>query len=242
MDADGSNRRRVYEGHVGTSKVILGGRSADAPEGYVGMAPVSPDGNKIAFARNDGLWVMDVNGSGVQQIVISEGIFYIAWAPDSKQIVYQNGGAGTYIVKIPDDIPQHVGMLGETAWSPDGGWLVCQSPQGLAKRAVSGGPLFVLDTSAGWGANPAWSPDGTRIASSKNGDIFVVNADGSGQTRLTDHPAGDWEPRWSPDGGKIVFTTDRDGNKEIYVMNPDSSNQMNLTNSAENEEHPSWAP
>ena len=242
MDADGSNRRRVYEGHVGTSKVILGGRSADAPEGYVGMAPVSPDGNKIAFARNDGLWVMDVNGSGVQQIVISEGIFYIAWAPDSKQIVYQNGGAGTYIVKIPDDIPQHVGMLGETAWSPDGGWLVCQSPQGLAKRAVSGGPLFVLDPSAGWGANPAWSPDGTRIAYSKNGDIFVVNADGSGQTRLTDHPAGDWEPRWSPDGGKIVFTTDRDGNKEIYVMNPDSSNQMNLTNSAENEEHPSWAP
>jgi Tol biopolymer transport system component len=242
MDADGSNRRRVYEGHVGTPKVIIGGHSADAPEGYVGMAPLSPDGNRIAFARNDGLWVMDVNGSGMQQIVISEGIFYIAWAPDSKQIVYQDG-AGTYIVKIPDGIfPQHVGMLGETDWSPDGGWFAYHSLQGLVKRAVSGGPVFVLDPSAGWGVNPAWSPDGTRIAYTKNGDIFIINADGSGQTRLTDHPAGDWEPRWSPDGGKIVFTTDRDGNKEIYVMNPDGSNQMNLTNSAENEEHPSWAP
>jgi TolB protein len=100
----------------------------------------------------------------------------------------------------------------------------------------------VLDPSAGWGACPVWSPDGTRIAYTKNGDIFVINADGSGQTKLTDHPAGDWDPRWSPDGSKIVFTTDRDGNREIYVMNPDGSNQTNLTNSAENEEHPSWAP
>jgi TolB protein len=242
MDANGSNRRRVYEGHVGTPDVIIGGRSFDAPEGYVGMAPLSPDGNKIAFARSDGLWVMDVNGSGMQQIVISECIFYIAWAPDSKQIVYNSGGGGTYIVRIPGGIPQHVGGMSEAAWSPDGGWFAYQSLQGLVKRTVSGGPVFVLDPSAGWGACPAWSPDGTRIAYTKNGDIFVINADGSGQARLTDHPAGDWEPRWSSDGNKIVFTTDRDGNREIYMMDPDGSNQMNLTNSAENEEHPSWAP
>ena len=38
-----------------------------------------------------------------------------------------------------------------------------------------------------------------------NFDIYVMNADGSGQTRLTDDPADDFNPSWSPDGGKIAF-------------------------------------
>jgi Tol biopolymer transport system component len=236
MDADGSNRRRVYEGDLECWDQIAGKRVT----GLLGRAVLSSDGNKIAFARNDGLWVMDVNGSGMQQIVTRESWYAeVAWAPDSSQILYRD----SYLIKIPGGIPEHIGGgMDEADWSPDGGWFAYQGPQGLAKRAVSGGSEFVLDPSVGWGACPAWSPDGTRIAYTKDGDIFVINADGSGQTKLTDHPAGDWEPRWSPDGDKIVFTTERDGNKEIYVMNPDGSNQMNLTNSAENEEHPSWAP
>ena len=188
-------------------------------------------------------WVMDANGSDLQQIVTGECTFHVTWAPDSKQIFYKAGVGGAYIVKIPGGIPEHIGGgLNEVDWSPDGSWLAYPSGQGLVKRPVWGGSEFVLDPSVGQGVGPAWSPDSTRIAYAKNGDIVVINADGSGQTRLTDHPAGDWEPRWSPDGSKIVFTSERDGNREIYVMNSDGSNPMNLTNSAENEEHPSWAP
>jgi TolB protein len=237
MDADGSNRRRVYEGDLDISNQELGGK----PVGDVGRAVLSPDGNKITFIRRDGLWVIDANGSGVQRIVTSEIIYYTTWASDSE-IYYRDGGGAFYIVKIPGGIPQHTEGFVEADWSPDGGWLAYKSDRGLATQPAWGGSEFVLDPSTGHGVSPAWSPDGTKIAYTKNGDVFVINADGSGQTRLTDHPAGDWEPRWSPDGNKIVFTTDRDGSREIYVMNSDGSNQVNLTNSAENEEHPSWAP
>ena len=49
----------------------------------------------------------------------------------------------------------------------------------------------------------SWSPDGTRIAFGSNrdgnGEIYVMNADGSGQTRLTNNPAEDAVPAWSPE-------------------------------------------
>jgi len=226
MDADGSNRRRVYEGSVCQSAL-------------------SPDGNKIGFTRQDGLWVMDVNGSGTQQIVSSDRICSLGWAPDSRQIVYSEGsgprGEG-YTVEIPHGIPQPLGgWIYDPDWS-SGGWLVYYTFQGLVKRQVSGGSISVLDSNVDWlEGQPAWSPDGTRIAYSEGADILVINADGSGQTKLTNHPGNDWDPCWSPDGSKIAFITNRDGNDEIYVMNPDGSNQMNLTNSAESERQPTWA-
>jgi Tol biopolymer transport system component len=95
---------------------------------------------------------------------------------------------------------------------------------------------------------PAWSPDGTKIAFSSNRDgnweIYVMNADGSGATRLTiNRSADDGSPTWSPDGTKIAFHSDRTGNYEIYVMNADGSSQTNLSNEAQSEDvSPSWAP
>ena len=72
---------------------------------------------------------------------------------------------------------------------------------------------------------PAWSPDGRRIAFTSerdgNPEIYVMNADGSGVTRLTYNDARDLDsfPAWSPDGRRIAFHSNRDGNFEIYVMN-----------------------
>jgi hypothetical protein len=56
-----------------------------------------------------------------------------------------------------------------------------------------------------------------------------MNADGTGQTRLTNNTAGDISPSWKPDGSQIGFISNRDGNDEIYLMAPDGSNQTNLT-------------
>ncbi len=51
-----------------------------------------------------------------------------------------------------------------------------------------------------------------------NYEIYALNPDGGGATRLTSNPANDREPAWSPDGKKLAFVSNRDGNDEIYVM------------------------
>jgi Tol biopolymer transport system component len=75
-----------------------------------------------------------------------------------------------------------------------------------------------------------------------NSEIYVMNADGSEQKRLTNHPAVDGAPSWSPDGRNIVFVSDRDGNVEIYVMSADGSGQKRLTNNTAFDMFPSWSP
>jgi Tol biopolymer transport system component len=81
--------------------------------------------------------------------------------------------------------------------------------------------------------------------SDQDGDfeIWVMNADGSNQQKLTDNNAMDWSPAWSPDGNQIAFITNRDGNDEVYVMNADGSNIRRLTQSTEaSEGFPAWSP
>ncbi len=82
------------------------------------------------------------------------------------------------------------------------------------------------------------------FASNRDGnfEIYVMNPDGSNQTRLTNNPARDNEPTWSPDGAKIAFVTDRDANAEIYVMNADGSSQTRLSNNPEHDSDPDWSP
>jgi Tol biopolymer transport system component len=75
-----------------------------------------------------------------------------------------------------------------------------------------------------------------------NAEIYLMNPDGSGQTRLTNNAANDGCPAWSPDGTKIAFCSDRDGNLEIYVMNSDGTSQTRLTNNTARDASPTWSP
>lgn len=73
-------------------------------------------------------------------------------------------------------------------------------------------------------------------------DIYVMSADGSNLTRLTDHPERDHGPVWSPWGDRIAFVSERDGNPEIYVMNADGTDLKRLTDYPGRDGNPVWAP
>ena len=82
---------------------------------------------------------------------------------------------------------------------------------------------------------PAWSPVGDRIAfwsgiKQRYGQVWVINADGSGSRQLTDDPThrNSDDPSWSPDGQKILFSTGRSGTVELWVMNSDGTGQQRL--------------
>src|SRR5688572_10768509 len=81
-----------------------------------------------------------------------------------------------------------------------------------------------------------------KIVYSTEGDVYVINADGSERTRLTDNPAEDFDPVWSPSGTQIAFRSHRDGNEEVYVMNSDGSNQLNISNAPGGDYSPAWSP
>lgn len=125
-------------------------------------------------------------------------------------------------------------------------WLVCAffvTRQGEAQAA----PELFLNI------NPSWSPDGRRLVfeSSRHGNVelYVINADGTGERRLTHSPSNvvNSHPSWSPDGNSIVFDSFRNGAFHLYVIRPDGSGERQLTQGEaagveEFARHPEWSP
>lgn len=139
------------------------------------------------------------------------------------------------------------------SWSPDGGAIAYSSYRGSEQPTIlishiRTGILQQLITVEGSHALPTYSPDGRRIAyvSTRNGniDIYVANADGSNERRLTTHPDADTTPTWSPSGNQIAFTSDRarPGLAMIYYMNADGTGVARLPIPDSQADRATWAP
>jgi Tol biopolymer transport system component len=97
-------------------------------------------------------------------------------------------------------------------------------------------------------AEADWSPDGRQVAyacnrdASQSADIYVMNADGGGQSNLTNNQGQRWDtsPEWSPDGQRLKFWGD---GEHVSVVDQDGREPQDLTAGLNVAVHPgAWSP
>ena len=263
MNADGSGRRRLT--HSGAENdfdpdLSPGGRHVVF---RTSRGRYAPDQNGIGL---EGIFVVDARTGRERQIQPRTGGLFPAWSPDGGKIAFsgiprRSSTLDTIHLMDPDggDVVD-LGVPGECAtWSPDGARLAFCSHHGDGNWAIwvidrDGTGLRqlthprLIEPAGSHGDSPgAWSPDGRRIAytSDVDGDneLFVMNADGSDQHRLTHFAGGDDANAWLPDG-RIVFAHFR-GNEPLpqwYVIRPDGTGLASLPQLSGAGDPLSWLP
>ncbi len=96
---------------------------------------------------------------------------------------------------------------------------------------------------------PVFSPDGQWIAydsegSFSTGEIYIMDIEGNNIIQVTDDPSSDWGPDWRPvsQHKKILFDSDKDGDREIYTVDEDGSNMTQLTDNKTTDGLAFWSP
>jgi serine/threonine-protein kinase len=224
----------------------------------------SADGSLIALSSSLSgeveIYIMNADGTQLRRLDAKGGENWgAAISPTDRQIVWHSNRGGTFRLYIADIDGKRARQLtprdrqgrsldADASWSPDGRRIVFASsrtPKGLYVMDVLTGEFRHFAAAGEDAEDPAWSPDGRRIAfqSRRDGnlEIYVINLDGTGLRRLTDHPAADGRPAWSPDGQWIAFESDRDGKLDIYIMRADGSDVRRITSNAGKNGWPSWA-
>jgi Tol biopolymer transport system component len=216
MAADGTNVRRLTD-------------TPSTTEGEDYEPTWAPDGSWLAFVstRGDGdgdpdttdfsddreIYRMDADGDNEQQLTATPSVNsdeQPSISPDGTKIAF----ASNRHYRFFGD-PENADLLDIYVMNADG----TGEPRRLTFDAA---PTYPLETQS---QNPAWSPDGSRIAYESTrglegkGEIFVMNADGSGEPiNVSNDPSWDTDPAWSPDGTKITFTSERAGQRDIWAV------------------------
>ncbi|XP_047326281.1 uncharacterized protein LOC124929948 [Impatiens glandulifera] len=189
----------------------------------------SPNGDKIAYIRMPGLYVVNIDGSGWREIS-SRYTFSTAWHPKIEGLVYTSVGPSfasedtkVDIVSInindPDLKMKILTRGGENnafpAVSPDGKWVVFRSGRSGYKN------LYIMDS---------------------------IDGESSGLKRLTEGPWSDTMCNWSPDGEWIAFASDREnpgfGSFGLFLVHPNGTGVRKLVQSGVNgmTTHPWFSP
>jgi len=176
----------------------------------------SHDGSKIYFGGDDGLYSMNADGTEKTKINNTTTGFHCPMlSPDGTKIVY---------------------AFPTTDMNYD-----------IYTINVDGSNIKQLTTGEYEDYLPQWSPDGTKILFKRrepvsgNEFIYIMNADGSGQTELA---SSAFSASWSPDCTKIIYSWNSGSDSGIAVMNANGTNKVVLTNTnnAYADNMPSWSP
>lgn len=204
------------------------------------------------------LAIMDQDGANVRYLTSgSDLVLTPRFSPGRQEITYmsfEGGQPRVYLLNIETGqrriVGNFPGMTFAPRFSPDGGQLVMSLLQNDGYSDVYRFDLQTqsttrLTSSPSIDTSPSYAPDGSRITfasdRSGTGQIYVMNADGSGQERISFGSGTYSTPVWSPRGDLIAFTKQQGGRFLIGVMNPDGSGERILTEGFHNE-GPTWAP
>jgi Tol biopolymer transport system component len=213
----------------GTDRRVLMRRASETTPAW------SPDGRRIAMMRyapraapphgyTGLLYVIEADGSGMRLLARNVDEGYLAWSPDGRRIAFVRERAGTHDVYVT-------------------------RTDGTGTRRLARGVRMSGDFDLGPLTAPAWSHDGRRLAfiSNRTGtsEIYLMNADGTDQRRLTRNRASEYNPVWSPDGRSIAFTRrPREHwryDDDIYVLKADGTEGRNLTHNPQDDYDPVWS-
>lgn len=244
----GKSGDRLYL--IGASGKPIRCLSSDLRLGYWTFPSWSADSRTLYFEGRVGevqdLLKIEIDGTGAANLTSSPGKAEsnARPSPDGRWIAFQLDGRLSRMATGPDgppvrDVtPSCLADAWDPRWSPDSQSLLVNGvvhpgdpdvKEVLSIVRLSDGACRILTPDGG--RHPRWSPDGTRIAfysyrGGAHAQLYVMAADGSGQTRLTTD--GAHSPTWSPDGRLLAFLTGRGIETALNLMEPDGSNRREL--------------
>ena len=199
----------------------------------------SPDGRKIAFVsiRNSvsHIFLMDADGSNIHQLTNGVGQnIHPAWSPDGAWILFNTTRFAASAQKSAQ-APAENRIIGEKT----------DDDMELAKVRPDGSELTRITHGGGY-TYASFSPDGKLIVhrrqQGETSQVFLMNADGSGDHNLSATSTLDGWPSWSPDGERIVFSRHGQNGFQIFEMNRDGSSVRQLTDAVGEYTNPRWSP